>query len=179
MGRPLRLLYAAGPGNVIGTYRHWKEGRDDPSQVSVTYSGQFYDQCRDLGACGYVIASCRPAGRLRDGQFILEHRPIYWEDRRGARKRRGQVWSSFRLIVSGLVFREDVTVVSNGSGHWFPLTLLPLLGLQVVPSLHCVLWPKGRPRWVNRLIQRLNAPFFARAALAILSAHGMSRQVAR
>ena len=41
--RPLRIVYAAGPGDVVGTYRHWKEGRDDPSQVAITYSGQFYD----------------------------------------------------------------------------------------------------------------------------------------
>ena len=30
----LRVFYAAGPGDVIGTYRHWCEGRDDPHQVA-------------------------------------------------------------------------------------------------------------------------------------------------
>src|SRR5438445_12453728 len=99
MARSLRILYAAGPGNVVGTYRHWKEGRDDPSQVSVTYSGQFYDLCRDLGAEGYVIASCPTAGRLRDGRFHLEHRPIPWEDGPGALYHLGQVWYAFRLMV--------------------------------------------------------------------------------
>ena len=44
--RPLRLMYAAGPGDIIGTWKHWKEGRDDPSQVAITYSGQVYDLCR-------------------------------------------------------------------------------------------------------------------------------------
>lgn len=177
MGRPLRLLYAAGPGHVIGTYRHWKESRDDPSQVSVTYSGQFYDLCRDLGADSYVIASCPAAGRLRDGRFFLEHRPIPWQNGPGALYHLGQVWYAVRLMVSALVFRADVAVVCNGSGHWFPLALLPLLGVQVVPSLHCVLWPKNRPpAGINRLVQRLNATFFARAAFAILSA---SRDVAR
>ena len=39
--KPLRILYAAGPGNVLGTYRHWRGGEDDPSQVAMTYSGQF------------------------------------------------------------------------------------------------------------------------------------------
>src|SRR5262249_15790298 len=92
----------------------------------------------------------------------------------------GQVWSSLRLIVSALVFRADVAVVSNGSGHWFPLTLLPLLGVQVVPSLHCVLWPKGRPpARVNRLGHPFNVPFLPRAALAILSAsRDVGKQVA-
>ena len=53
-----RLMYATrGHGDVIGTWRHWKEGRDDPGQVAMTYSGQFYDVCRELGAKGYAIAS--------------------------------------------------------------------------------------------------------------------------
>ncbi len=180
MGQPLRILYAAGPGDVIGTYRHWKEGRDDPSQVSVTYSGQFYDVCRDLAAHGYVIASCPTPGRLRDGRFTLEHRPIPLENGPGALYHLGQVWAAFRLIVSALVFRADVAVITNGSGHWFPLLLLPLLGVKVVPSLHCVLWPKNRPpRGVNRLVARLDAQFFARAAFAIMSAsRDIERQVA-
>jgi glycosyltransferase involved in cell wall biosynthesis len=180
MGRPLRILYAAGPGNVIGTYRHWKEGRDDPSQVSVTYSGQFYDVCRALGAHAYVIASCRTPGRLHDGRFTLIHRPIPLENGPGALYHLGQIWAALRLIVSALAFRADVAVVCNGSGHWFPLLLLPLLGVKVVPSLHCVLWPKNRPpAGVGRLVQRLNAPFFAHAAFAILSAsRDIERQVA-
>ncbi len=179
MGRPLRILYAAGPGNVLGTYQHWKEGRDDPSQVSVTYSGQFYDVCRDLGAHGYVIASSQTPGHLRDGRFRIEHRPIPFENGPGSLYHLGQVWAALRLVWSALLFRANVAVVCNGSGHWFPLMLLPLLGVQVVPSLHCVLWPKNRsPQGVNQLVQHLNAPFFARAAFAILSAsRDIERQV--
>jgi len=179
MGRPLRILYAAGPGNVIGTYHHWKEGRDDPSQVSVTYSGQFYDVCRDVGAHAYVIASCPTPGRLRDGRFTIEHRRIPLENGPGPLYHLGQVWAAFRLIVSALLFRADVAVITNGSGHWFPLLLLPLLGVKVVPSLHCVLWPKHRPpRGVNRIVAQLDAVFFARAAFAILSAsRDIERQV--
>jgi glycosyltransferase involved in cell wall biosynthesis len=179
MGRPLRILYAAGPGNVIGTYRHWKAGHDDPAQVSVTYSGQFYDVCRALGAHAYVLASCRTPGRLRDGRFTLEHRPIPWENGPGALYHLGQLWAACRLIVAALWFRADVAVVCNGSGHWFPLLLLPVLGVRVVPSLHCVLWPRNcPPRGVSRLVQRMDAPFFGRSAFAILSAsRDIERQV--
>jgi glycosyltransferase involved in cell wall biosynthesis len=72
-------------------------------------------------------------------------------------------------------------IVCNGSGHWFPLMLLPLVGVKVIPSLHCVLWPKGRPpAGVNRLVQRLDAVCFGRAAFAILSAsRDITRQVAQ
>jgi glycosyltransferase involved in cell wall biosynthesis len=177
MGRPLRILYAAGPGNVLGTYGHWKEGRDDPSQVSVTYSGQFYDVCKELGARGRVISCSHLPGHLRDKRFIIDHRPIPFENGPGSLYHLGQVWASLRLVASAVAFRADVAVVCNGSGHWFPLSVLPLLGIQVIPSLHCVLWPRNRPpSGVNRLVARLDRTFFRRAALAILSA---SRDVAR
>ena len=52
--KPLRIYYAAGPGNVIGTYRLWKEGQDDPSQVNMTISGSFLDGCRKFGDQAYV-----------------------------------------------------------------------------------------------------------------------------
>jgi len=179
MGRPLRILYVAGPGDVLGTYRHWKEGVDDPSQVSVTYSGQFYDVCRELCANAYVLASCPTPGFLRDGSFTIRHRSIPFEDGPGSLYHVGQIWSGLRLFASALVFRADVAVVVNGSAHWFALTLLPLFGIRVVPSLHCVLWPMGRPpTGVLRLAHKLDARFFARSAEAILSASGdITRQV--
>jgi glycogen(starch) synthase len=180
MGRPLSILYAAGPGDVLGTYRYWKEGQDDPSQVSVTYSGQLYDVCRDLGARAYVIASCRTPGFLRDGLFTIRHRHVPFEDGPAPLYHLGQVWSGVRLLASALAFRADVAVVFNGTAHWFALALLPLFGVRVVPSLHCVLWPLGKPpAGVRRLVQKLDARFFARRADTILSASGdITRQVA-
>src|SRR5262249_44469415 len=73
-----------------------------------------------------------------------------------------------------------VAVVVNGSGHWFPLALLALCGVRVVPSLHCVLWPRSRrPAGVNRLVARLDALLFGRSAFALLSAsRDITRQVA-
>ena len=71
MATRLRLFYAAGPGNIIGTYRHWKNGQDDPSQVVLTYSGQFYDVCRELDARAYVIATCPIPGHIVDGNFRI------------------------------------------------------------------------------------------------------------
>jgi glycosyltransferase involved in cell wall biosynthesis len=179
MGRPLRILYAAGPGNVLGTYRHWKEGVDDPSQVSVTYSGQFFDVCRELGAQAYVLACSRTPGFLRDGPFTIRHRPVPFEDGPGPLYHLGQVWSGLRLLASALAFRADAAVVVNGTAHWFALGLLPLFGVRVVPSLHCVLWPVGRPpSGARRLVRWLDARFFARRADAVLSASGdITRQV--
>ena len=170
MAHPLRILYAAGPGDVIGTYRHWKEGRDDPSQVAVTYSGQFYSLCRDLGARGYVISTCPRVERVKDGPFWIEHRPVKFAKGPGLLYHMGQIAYGMGLTLSALRFGADVAVVSNGA-HWFSLALLPLFGVKVVPTLHCVLWRKGQPPTgkVGRFIQRLNSGFFRSRTAGVLS----------
>src|SRR5271154_641190 len=105
MRKPLRIFYAAGPGNVIGTYRHWKQHRDDPSQLAVTYSGQFYQVVRDLGAKAYVIASCPVRDRVRDGEFNIQHWPIPFEDNSGPLYHFGQLIYGLRLLMASLWFR--------------------------------------------------------------------------
>jgi glycogen(starch) synthase len=168
--RPLRILYAAGPGDVIGTYRHWSAGRDDPSQVAVTYSGQFYDFCRENGAAGYVISSNARKEKLTDGHLTIEHRPTFFQRGPGPLYHLGQVLSGLRLVISAVRFRADFAVVADGA-HWFVLGLMPWLGTRVVPTLHCVLWPKHKPPGgvVNRMIRRLNARFFRCRVSAVMS----------
>jgi glycogen(starch) synthase len=170
MSRSLRILYAAGPGDVIGTYRHWKQRRDDPSQVAITYSGQFYTLCRDLGARGYVISYCPRKEKLTDGQFRVEHRPVRFGKGPGVLYHLGQIWYGIRLTISAMRFGADAAVISGGA-HWFSLGLLPWLGVQVVPTLHCVLWRKGQPprNRVGRIIGSLNARFFRNSTAAVLS----------
>jgi glycosyltransferase involved in cell wall biosynthesis len=166
---PFRIFYAAGPGDVIGTYRHSAAGRDDPSQVAVTYSAQFFDLCRSTGAAGYVMSSHPRRDVVTDGAFRVEHRPIAFSKGPAPLYHLGQIWSGVRMVASVVRFRADAAVVSGGT-HWFLLALLPLLGVRVIPTLHCVLWRKSRrPRGLNRLFHRLNAAFFRRAPVAILS----------
>lgn len=179
MHRPLRILYAAGPGDVLGTYRHWKVGKDDPSQVAMTYSGQFYDVCRDLDARAYVISSSRLPGRLRDGNFTIVHKPIPLQNASGALYHLGQVLSAIRLIWAAIWFRADLAIIACGTSHWFPLRLLRWLGVKVIPTMHCVIWRKGHPlRGVPRLIGKFNRKFFTRTVSAIMSAsHDISHQL--
>jgi glycosyltransferase involved in cell wall biosynthesis len=185
MSSSLRILYAAGPGNVLGTYRHWKESRDDPSQVSVTYSGQFYDLCREFGDEAYVISNARrsksaPSGRvIREGSFLFENRPVLFENRAGALYHLGQIWSALRLVASAIRYRANVAVIACGTAHWFPLAILPLLGVKVVSSMHCTLWKKNhRLSGVPRIIWKLNRFFFNQSVSTILSAsHDITEQL--
>jgi len=174
MRKPLRIFYAAGPGNVIGTYRHWKQHRDDPTQLAVTYSGQFYQVVHELGAKAYVIASCPVRDRVRDGEFNIQHQPIPFEDNSGPLYHFGQIIYGLRLLIASLWFRADVAIVCGGT-HWFVLSLMSLLGIRVVPSLHCMLWRAGSNRiqyrymWLRRFVRKWDSWFFRHQTTAILS----------
>jgi len=180
MSKKLRVLYAAGPGNTIGTYGYWRNGEDDPSQTAITYSAQFYDVCSDLDAEGYLIA-CPIDDRqcFRDGRFTIEHRPVQFRNGPGILYHLGQVGYGISLIVSALRFKADVVIVVEGSTHLFLMSILPWLGIKVVPLLQCVLWPKYEPpNLVNRLIWRLSRNLFRRDCFAtVVVAEDIAEQV--
>ena len=175
----LRILYAAGPGDVIGTYEYWRDGRDDPAQVAMTYSGQFYDLCRELDAQALVISTCSRRASIRDGRFTIQHRPIPLRTRSGVLYHIGQLLHELRLVGAALRFRADVVVV-GGYGHWFAFLMLPMLGIHVVPTLHCVLWCKeSRPGHsvASRQLLRLNRRMFARCTAIMAVSDDIASQV--
>jgi glycosyltransferase involved in cell wall biosynthesis len=170
MSKPLRLLYAPGPGDVISTYHHWVKGEDDPSQVSITYSSQFYEVCRTLDAQAYVIAPTQDKKFFRDGQFTLEGRPIPLRGASGIFYHLGRLGYELGLIASALRFRANVVIVGDARTHWFVLSLLPLLGIQVIPSLHCVLWCKYAPlKGIEEWMLNVSRSLFAHHCTAILA----------
>lgn len=167
--RPPRVLYVTGPGDVIGTYEHWKAGRDDPRSIALTYSGQFYDACHATGAHAYVIAQ-RDDGRvMRDENFIIEHRAAPFLTAGGIRFHLGHLRYGLRLWTTAIGFGADVAIVSAGA-HWFVLSLLALSGVRVVPTLHCALWPVGhRPGGrLRQAIQRLDGWFWRHVVWATI-----------
>jgi glycosyltransferase involved in cell wall biosynthesis len=171
MKRPLRIVYAAGPGDVIRTYRHWAQGQDDPTQLSMTYSGMFYESCRQNGDDAYVISSCSRKDEVRDKHFRIVHRATPFPTGPGPLFYVGRTWAALRLIGSALSFRADVVVAACGEVSWITMRLLPMFGIPIVPSLHCVLWPPYRSLTpLQRLLRHLRIPFFTRSAFCILSA---------
>lgn len=168
MNRPLRILYCAGPGDVVGTYRHWRAGYDDPAQVAITYSGQFYELCRQLGAEAYVISYCERPDRLVDGPIRVEHRPLPFRGSSGVLFRLGQIWSGIRFTLTAARYRPDV-LLTMGGAEWFSLGLLPWLGIKVIVTFHGHLWRLARPpRGIEALVWRLNGRFFRKGASAFM-----------
>jgi len=168
--RRLRILYAAGPGDVVGTFRHWKQGYDDPSQVAITYSGQFYEVCDQLGAEAYVISYCDRRDRVADGPFRVENRPAPVSlDAPGPLYRLGQVWAGLRFTATAWRFRPDV-MLTMGGAEWFSLGLIPrLLGVKVIVTFHGHLWRVARPPGgIDRFLWKLNGRFFRRYGKAFM-----------
>ncbi|TWT87532.1 Alpha-D-kanosaminyltransferase [Pseudobythopirellula maris] len=177
MRRPC-VFYMAGPGDVIGTYKHWRAGRDDPSQVSVAYSHQFYDVCRQHGYEGMVVSYCSRIDKLREAEFEIEHRPIPFQHRSGGLFHLGRYLFNLSLAWTAIRRRADVAVLMTGS-HLAPFWLLRLAGVRVVMTQHCVLWPKlVGPRGVWKVVHAVDRLFFQRGCDAMLSiSHDVTEQI--
>ena len=165
-----RIFYAAGPGNVIEAHKHWAQDRNDPSQMSLTYSGQFADFCRDIGAEAYIVSSFDQPAIYREGKFTLEHRPKPIAGAGGARYHIAEILYGLGLVATAVRFKADVAILDLGSTHYFVMSLFRLAGIRVVAVLHNSLWPSGFPptRPVPRLIAKLNSIFFRRFASATI-----------
>src|SRR5262245_16666840 len=133
---PLRVIYAAGTGDIISTYRCWSRSMSDLSEVALTYSEQFYSVCEELNAQAWVISSHSRPEMIRDGRFLLEHRPIPLCKWRGLPFHIGKIFYSLRFVISALVYRANVAIVAGGV-YWFSLALLGCFGIRIIPSLHC------------------------------------------
>jgi len=166
--RPLCLAYAAGPGDVVRTFAHWQRGEDDPHQLAMTYSAQFFDVCRRMGARGVVISSCPRADLVRTDQFHVENLPR-GPMRRGLGFHLQQIAYMREVVKRAALQGADLLVVADATGHFFPLQWFAPRRMGLVPSLHCPLWPKSRPlSRLQTIINRLNRSLFRDRSAAIL-----------
>ncbi|MGE5754300.1 MAG: glycosyltransferase family 4 protein [Planctomycetaceae bacterium] len=165
-----RIFYAAGPGDIIQSHKHWMQNEHDPTEVSITFSSQFEDFCREIGADAYIVSYHRRKEIFRDGPFTLEHRPKPMPGATGARYHLAEVLYGLGLLATALRFKADLAVIDSGSTHYFITTLFRLMGIRVVPVLHNTLWPHGFPptRPVPRLILWLDSLFFRRVPMATI-----------
>ncbi|WP_206755226.1 glycosyltransferase family 4 protein [Nodosilinea sp. FACHB-141] len=140
---------------------HWVVGQDDPSHFAITYAQHFYELARKFNAKSWLISARDKKGLIRDDDFRIEFRSLKHQSRSSIAFFAGQLWSGLRLIFSVILFRADILVISEDRTFWFLLSILPLLGIKVIPTIHCTLWPKYKqPTAVQQIIQKLNSWFF-------------------
>ena len=167
--RSPRFLYLAGPGDVIGTYQHWRDNRDDPTQVAVTDAGQFFDVCRSMSAEAKVISYHKQRNRLKDGPLDIEHRPVPLQDWSGPMFHVGWWLFSMSVCLSAIVGRYDTLILMTGT-HLWPYWPAKWFGKRVILTEQCVIWPKQRGRrglW--KLVHWLDRGFLRRGPEAIIS----------
>lgn len=165
-----RVFYAAGPGDVAGTFRHWREGRSDPRQPNVTYSAQFFSACAESGVRATVVSShCRRDELEVDGLHVANRRR-WLEHGRGPLYRLSRRLHGHRLVRWVRESGARLVFISEGSCDWSVLRRLPE-GVGIVPVMHCMLWPKLE---VAPAIQGGDVPvwqwLFGRRAFGVLSA---------
>lgn len=179
MAKSVRILYAVGPEDVITAYNYWIKNQDAPSQVSVPYSTQFYEVCRELNAKAYVLAQSDKNEFVQDEQFIIERRLVPLPKASGILYHLRQICCGFLLLTYTIRFRANVVVASSGTTHWFVLSIFSLIGVKVILSLHCTLWCKYRTlRLADELILSLSRNLFSNKSKAILAvSHDITQQI--
>jgi glycogen synthase len=167
-----RVFYAGGPGDIIAAHAFWKRNEHFPDVTSVTLSSQFEQFCEEIGAESYIVASHSHRKILKDGAFVIEHRPKPIQQGRGVWYHVSEILYGLGLLATALRFRADVAVIDSGTTHYFITTLFWMLGIRVIPTLHNTLWPSGFPptRPIPRAILALNGLFFRHVATAVIGA---------
>jgi glycogen synthase len=166
---PLSVMYAMGPGDVVGMYRALMDNKEPPFEMSIPFSKLFLDWCDDSGAQAHLISWHTRQDSVRDGRYLLENLPktsLYY--RNGIRHHLGSVMYGFTIIAKVLRERPAVLIVDSGTTHWILLALLSVLRIPVIAVMHSALWPMGFPpkRIVDRLLRSLDGLFFRRFAAA-------------
>ena len=166
----MRLFYAAsGPANLIASHEAWSAGMQNPTEVSVTFSSQVQQFCRDVHARAMLVSTHPDGARKESRSFTIEHRPK--RQRSGLRHHVEEVRYGIGLLNSARRFGANVALLDSGTTHYFIMSLFRLFGIQVIPVLHNTLWPAGfRPtRRRDRLIHWLDAKFFRNFPLATIA----------
>ena len=160
--KPQRIFYAAGPGNVISAHGHWLRGAYEPTEVSITFSSQIQDYCRATNSPACIVSYRSPPEHLKDGLFILEHRPKSMPGARGLKFHIAEALYACSLFGTAVKFKSTVAILDSGSSHFFMGWLFRLARIPVITVLHNTIWPSGFPptRLIPKLIQRLDALFF-------------------
>lgn len=178
--KPLVLLHFAGPGDIGGTFDYWLQGLDDPMQTHCTFSGQFYDVCRDLGARGYAI-SCNESPYAKTAANItVQHVPKAKINGGGLMYHVREFLYGLRIIWKSIQVGADYTIVDGGMTHWIALLPLVLLRKKVITSQYCAVYSKGEVFTpIKRFFLNVNCWFMKRCAYGVIvSADSISQQIA-
>ena len=164
-----QVIYCGGPGDIAGTMRSWLSDKHDVSEVSETYSGQFFDQMKARGLSSLVISTHARKELLVDGLFTIEHRPNMATGKSGLAYKLAYMSHWLGVIGTILHLRPRVIVIADLE-HWWLLTVPAMFGIKVITDLQCTFWPRGyrSTTLYQRLLQWLNGLFWSKIPVATI-----------
>ena len=164
----VRVTYVEYAGDVIGSVRSWLARKDDPTEVSLTFSGQFLDAYKDH-AVQLVVPSDVSAQARFDRIEVFHTRVPFFLGSSGIRWHVGQVLHAFNIIRRALAFGTTELFVSSFT-YLFLLAPLALLGTRIVVIFRtCPRHPDRQPRGVHKLLYRLNIAFMTACCVRVLA----------
>ena len=146
LGKPadaqLRIAYVPGPGDVVGTFDHWQQGRHDPRVPVITYSAMFYSLVHKIGAQALVLTAEDKQPMAQGDTVIFRHVPRD-TGRHGLGYRLAEAKYAKALAQELNRWQPDITVVGSDA----PPGLFHRLQSPAILSAHNTFWPMGqRPR---------------------------------
>ena len=165
-----RIAYLSGPSEAVSVYLEWSENQKQ-NYFGANYMKQFFQVCRDLNAEAYVITTvAREYSIWHKGGLTIENRPLA-SHLSGIMYHLAMAGWYARLAPKLIQFKPDVLIATANQNYWFLLFYLRWLGIPIVPSFHCVLWPKFAPvRRSWRTLLDLNRFFILKHVKAALVA---------
>lgn len=156
----LRISYLSGTGDVVGTFRHWTDGRHDPRVPVITYSAMFYELVQELSAHAQIITPWNSEG-VSDPRFKFETIA-----RGGSRIGVAKIASELqytRKCIAAINRYDPHIVVSNTDFQ--PLGWRSLKrNRKLILSAHNTFWPMGsRPSGLKSLTKLAILKFQAEA----------------
>jgi glycosyltransferase involved in cell wall biosynthesis len=171
---PLRIAYVPGPGDVVGTFDHWRNGLQDPRVPVITYSGMFYSLLHGLSAQGLVLAAEEKQPALPD-QNVTFRRVYRQLGHRGLRYRWAEIRYAISLARTINSWRPDITIIGSDA----PPSVFGWLRGPTILSAHNTFWPMGqRPKSSrSRLSLLLLASHLRHVTAAICTSSECARQI--
>ena len=97
------------------------------------------------------------------------NRHTWWISNKGFRLQIGYFIRGLYIFYTCAKRRPHIIFVADGNTFWFMLIPLKLLGIKIVPVLHCTFWPQKQPVSIyQRFVLLMGRPLFRSLAYAIL-----------
>jgi|GEM_PF-480111 len=174
----IRIAYLSGPCDAPAVYAEWSERRQQ-DYFGSNYMKQFLQLCDDLDANSYVITTLPGEfNQCQRGRFIFDNHPTP-SGLKGVGYHVAFLPWFARIIPRIIRFRPDALIVTESQSYWFFLFCLRWFGIPIIPSFHCVLWPKyGHRKWSSRVLWQLNRLLILKYLKAIVvTSNDITRQV--